>query len=92
MLNRPGGFAMKFHNEGLQPLEDIVELIVLLEIAVALWFKSARLAIATKGIKIIAMINNVLRFDLYSMYYSISQGIILINATTKLLLITNDNS
>jgi hypothetical protein len=36
MLNRPGGFAMKFHNEELHPLEDIVELIVLLEIAIAL--------------------------------------------------------
>jgi hypothetical protein len=33
ILNRPGGFAMKFHNEELHRLEDVVELIVLLEVA-----------------------------------------------------------
>jgi hypothetical protein len=81
MLNRPGGFAMKFHSEEVHPLEDIVDLIVLLEIAIALLFKSAILVNAGMGIRIIAMINNVLRSDLYSIYYSISQGMILINTT-----------
>ena len=36
MFNRPGGFAMKFHNDEVHPLEDILDLIVLLEIAIAL--------------------------------------------------------
>jgi hypothetical protein len=65
MFNRPGGFAMKFHNEEVHPLEDIVDLIVLLEIAIALYIKSAILVNAATGIRIIAIINNVIRFDLY---------------------------
>jgi hypothetical protein len=88
-LNRPRGFAMKFHNEELHLLEDIVELIVIrncYSFIVQKRYSSNRPA---TGIKIIAVISNVLRFDPYSMYYSISQGIILINATNKMLLITN---
>jgi hypothetical protein len=54
---------MKFHKEELHPLEDIVELVVLLEIAIALELKSTRLVIATVGLTRIAMIDIVFRFD-----------------------------
>jgi hypothetical protein len=63
ILNRQGGFTMKFHKGELHPLEDIVELVVLLEIAIALELKSTRLVIATVGLTRIAMIDIVFRFD-----------------------------